>query len=51
VVVNHFNVRRAFATLEPFEADAPLIAYSNAVLSLAIALQRLKAIARQVQIT
>ena len=47
MVIHDFHVRRSWRFLRPFQADPPLIVDANAVLPLAIALQRLEAIARQ----
>jgi hypothetical protein len=47
VIVNNFNIRRAWHRIRPLEANAPLVIYSNAVLTLTIATQVLETISWQ----
>lgn len=47
MIVNNLHVRRPWRSIEPLEANPPLVVDANAVLSLATANQRLKTIAGQ----
>jgi hypothetical protein len=50
VVVDDLDAGPARSPTRPFEADPPLIVDANAVLALAISLQRLEPIAGQVEV-
>jgi len=47
VRVNNFHVHWSGGPFGPFEANSPPVVDSNAVLTLAVTFQRLKAVARQ----
>src|SRR6267378_3732528 len=47
VIIDNLDVRRAMRSIRPLKTDAPLIVDADAVLPLAIALQRFEPVARQ----
>ena len=47
MVINDFNAGRAGGTLQPFEANPPLVVDADAMLALAVSLQSFQAIAGQ----
>ena len=50
VIVHNLDVTRPLGPFRPFEADPPLVIDADAVLAFPVALERFKAVSRQIEV-